>query len=379
MSESTNTGGSGCVDPNVFPDMTLLLGPKKCGKSRLLVQLAYSFVSRSSASGNDGVSGGVRVSVGSDRDREPDPLQTVVLILPRRRQFGQVMNDAGSSGNATSCSGSGVSASQSQSKAIFGLFGREAEELNLREVNKIKIKWYGDDADLMKIVCSLQLLSPAATHASNATKQSSVVNPSDDVPSTLGELESSSTLLPPPPCLIALMYDSVLSTDASRVAMLMARYAEAIATINSNHEQSTGAPCKGVFCMSLSSNPSDRLPHFLPRFARCVFEVTPGNRPGISWQLHSRPMVSLLQCPMPVYNRLITPMPDLHHASKQTHIQQDQQQQQHSTIDAYTAAYGDPNPPPPPRRRLSLAPFPGMPVIGYDISPHAINIVDIQV
>lgn len=131
-----------------------------------------------------------------------------------------------------------------------------------------------------------------------------------------------------PPRFIGVMYDRELSNDAARLGLVMARFCEALTTIRRNNEKTTFAPCQvrqqtethtikhdkqtsknemphehairmclikssllrthpTFFFLSLSLSPQalftmttvpsvPRLQSLLPRYARVVFEVTPG-------------------------------------------------------------------------------------------------------
>ncbi len=72
----------------------------------------------------------------------------------------------------------------------------------------LQVKWYTDDAHLMRILCSLHLLSASC----------------------------SSNVSGVPPRFIGLLYDARLSSEAATLAAVMARLSEAVYTIN-NHEE----------------------------------------------------------------------------------------------------------------------------------------------
>jgi hypothetical protein len=141
------------------------------------------------------------------------------------------------------------------------------------------IRWYDNDAQLLSVLCDLHLLGASTTAG----------------------------VVSVPPRFIGILYDHTLSTDASHMAIVMGRLTEGLYAINRTDKGyarcqvspvehirssagSIGAAacslilpclffcllsCQALFCMSHASGVG-RLKTLLPRYARCVFEVTKG-------------------------------------------------------------------------------------------------------
>ena len=124
-----------------------------------------------------------------------DPFQPVLLLLPKSRSLEQQAagGTAGGGGRKQKIS------------PLIGLFG---PHVRAEILHKIKIKWYVDDAHLMRIVCGLHLMSASCT----------------------------SNISGVPPCFIGVMYDSHLNTEAATLAAIMARMTEAISAINNTDQ-----------------------------------------------------------------------------------------------------------------------------------------------
>ena len=70
-------------------------------------------------------------------------------------------------------------------------------------LKNIHLKWYADDADLLRILCHLHQLGA----------------------------DSPSNLMKTPPRFIGLLYDSKLNVEAARVVLMVARLCEALASM----------------------------------------------------------------------------------------------------------------------------------------------------
>ena len=110
-------------------------------------------------------------------------------------------------------------------------------------------RWYENDSDLYRILCQLHSYSAGSS-----------ANTSEGVP----------------PRFIGVMYDHKLSNEAARIALILGRLCEALVAIRRiDGKTSTFVPCQALFVMShVPSVP--RLQSLMPRYARTVFEVTPG-------------------------------------------------------------------------------------------------------
>lgn len=124
LSSSTSSSSSTVLtDPLIDCDLSLLVGPLHCSKHRLLLQLSYNLASRSSSSSS---STGPNSTVAREFG---DPLQPVVIILPKRRNLVEC--------NKQRAQPSSSSSSSSPSTPIVGIFGQNPR---MEIMNKIKIK-----------------------------------------------------------------------------------------------------------------------------------------------------------------------------------------------------------------------------------------------
>lgn len=281
-------------------------------KSRLLLQLAYRIAADAAHPTSNGAAGDALTSLTAAPSAgvRGDPFQPVLLLLPRRRNL-ETMQSAGASNQAQ------------QKSALIGLFGpaMQADVLNNIKIKSVRadvrcsqdtrltnrsrstfcalsllrllparstirlfvFRWYTDGAHLLKLICDLHLQSSS----------------------------SPSNIFGVPPRFVGVLYDHTLSSEAGTLAIVMARLCEAIVTIN-RVEQHQFAPCQvskrrqgtdrqtgarssisecervhstlrflllvcaqALFVMSHVSSVA-RLKTLLPKYARCVFEVTHG-------------------------------------------------------------------------------------------------------
>jgi len=279
------------MDAQIRADVSLLVGPKKCGKSRLLLQLSYRLAAEAidpaaavAAAESSAAAVAAAPAAGSSSDGQAapvapaaaealvppvaaalvgDPFQPVLLLLPKSR------NTAASGGVR----------GRGGPPPLVGLFG---PHLNAAVLQKIKIKWYDNEEHLLSLLCHLHLLSASC----------------------------SSNVSGVPPRFVGVLYDARLSSEAAHLAVVMARLSEAVVAINNSSEQAGSfAKCQALFVMSHVPSVG-RLKTLLPRSVRCVFEVT-DSADHSGFLLHTRPMISPLHASPAVVSQLLTPLSSL--------------------------------------------------------------------